>query len=829
MDIENLRVDELSDAQIEQLLKKANSMGYAESDIYVLAQSRGVDAGEIQKLRSRITSLRQSQSDAPPSSDKKADKSAIRKMNILPSSKLPLKRFGESIFDSATNLSFESSLLLPTPETYKIGPGDEMQITIYGLSEFQYRETVNSQGNLVLPNVGVVPVSGLKLQIARKRIMSKLSSIYQDLSSEKPQTFLDIEISKIRSIKVSIVGEIKRPGTYTVNGLSSIYNAIYLAGGPNANGSLREIQLFRNNKLIERIDYYDFLIKGESKNQLRMEDDDIILIRPYQNLVSIEGQVKREGVYEMLEGETLEDLLNYSGGFDEEAYSSRVKLYRNTSKEKLIADVYDDQFALFETKGGDRYEIGKILNRYRNRVVIKGAVYRPGSYALFEGMTIRSLIQKADGLTGDAFLKRAVLTRSNEDFSTEKIDLHLGSLLNGTIEDIQVKREDVLEILSIYDVTDEAYVKISGEVNAGGTFPYSSGMTIQDLIFMADGFTRSANQTSAEVSRLAQDQNENKIAEVLQIEIPDGLSSSPNDSETILEPYDQVFVRRNPNFFSPKNVMVAGEVNYPGEYTLKGEYDRVSDIVKRAGGLKNLAYIDGTTILRKTEFQRSDNTTISRKASLEGLLLSFDTAFLTEADARQIEGIYNELENTYIFPEKDEQNLATQAKRQRLIDLAKANPFLNGLQNEETESIAVDLEEAIRKPGSTADLILEEGDIISIPRKQETMRVRGRVLYPNTVKYEESKPLPYYIEKAGGFNSRAKRGSTYVVYANGEVSRTKHFLFFRNYPKAAPGAEVIVPVKPLKVPLKPGEIIGLTSGLATLAVLVTQLIQLNQN
>jgi len=440
-------------------------------------------------------------------------------------------------------------------------------------------------------------------------------------------------------------------------------------------------------------------------------------------------------------------------------------------------------------------------------------------------MTLQDLIEKADGLRGDAFLNRAVITRTKPDFSTSIVNVDLRDVVRR--EQVSLKPEDVVEVLSSQDIEAQPYIKVSGEVNRGGVFPYSLDMTVEDVIFLAEGFTQAADITNVEISRRSEQQTPNNLAKIIKVQVDNQLANG-GEKITIM-PYDHVFVRRNPNYFEQKTVEVIGEVEYPGKYTLTSENERISDLLKRSGGLKNNAFVSGATLVRNTEFFRSENELESRKEDLQNILNTLDTAFLSEADEKLIDEIYEEINNQYLFPNEQEVNLASKAKRDRMKELAAANPFLPGLEIKRTESIAIDVRKILANPGGREDLILEDLDIISVPKKLTTIRLRGKVLYPNTVRFEDGLGLKQYINKAGGFDNRAKKNKTYVVYANGEVSRTKRFLFFRNFPSPEPGCEVIVPVKPLKIPLKPGELVGLTSGLATLAVLVTQLIQLNQN
>ncbi len=826
-DLENTKVDDLSDAQIEQALARARSLGYGENEIYQLAEARGVSSSEITKLRARIDELKKKETEKP--NQEPATPEPVPPSTPKKTPKPEMQVYGYDLFRNTTReLSFETTLNIPTPSNYIIGPQDQIVLNIYGAAEKNYQIRVNNRGFLVLPNIGPVFLSGLTVAQSSEKLKQLLGKVFPDLLAAEPSTFFQFSIAEVRTIQVNIIGEVQLPGSYTVNGLSTVFNALYLAGGPTDAGTLREIKVIRRNRLVATLDYYDFLSKGETESNIRLRSDDVIMVGPRLERVAIGGAVKRPGIYELKEGETFADLLFFCGGFNENAYQDKIRVIRNSDREKVISDIYKGQFEIFEIRAGDDFSVETILDRYKNRVNIQGAVFRPGSYALSEGMKVKDLIEKADGLTGDAFYNRAIILRTKSDLSRQTIDVNLRELMNEGLGNVELQREDVLKVLSVFDVANETFVKISGEINKGGTYPFSTDMTVQDLIFMAEGFTEAAEPSTIEIMRLPEEQSDDALAEIRQISLTGDLVAASGEDVT-LQPYDHVFVRRNPNYYPERTIELLGEIVYPGAYSLLSRGDRISDLIKRGGGLRSTAYLEGATLTRNTEFFQSEDKIASRKSSLQEVLASLDTNFLNEADDKLIDEIYDELNNKYLFPNVDDVNLATQAKRERLNQLVKSNPFLSGLEIRKRESIAIDLQKILASPGGVEDLILESGDMISVPRELKTIRMRGRVLYPSTIRYEKGKRLRHYIDQTGGFDTRAKRSRTYVVYANGEVSRTKQFLFFRTYPKAAPGCEVIVPVKPLKIPLKPGEIIGLTSGLATLAVLVTQFVQLNQN
>lgn len=805
-DFLRFKADQLSDDQIRLMLQRAYDAGYSEQDIYLFAQARGIPEDEILALQDRISKLNNQRKEEVTTPVPKND--APTEVTQLATTVDPpaVKHFGYDLFQRNNGpVSFESNLQIPTPDDYVVGSKDELLINIYGQSERNFQETVNSGGYLLLRNVGPVFVSGLTLEQAQRKIKSSLAVVYADLISADPSTFLQVSISKVRSISINMVGELQTPGTYTLNGLSTVFNAIYAAGGPSLNGTLREIRVFRNNKLLTTLDYYDFLLNGQTKSNMRLRNDDMILVGTHLNRVSIKGEVKRPGIYEMKDEETFQDLLRYAGGFTAQSYQDRISVTRNTGKEKLVSDIFDSQFELFEVKAGDSFKVGAILNRYQNRVVISGAVFRPGSYAITEGLTVKELVNRAEGLTGDAFMGRAILTRTREDLNTEVISLDLRKILNGEAEDISLSREDQIDILSLHDLEENQLVQISGEVNLPGVFEYSDGMTLNDLVLLANGLQESASAGTIEVARRPANQSRDKLMEITMVAIDPDLNI--DNSEFSLQSYDHIIVRRNPDYFREQTVQVYGEIKYPGEYVLTSEGERISDLLRRAGGSETTAYLAGATLLRKTEFFNNTSTDPSANQTAKASQGDLFDQFLGDSEA------------------DENLDVTTRAKQQRLEEIARNNPFLENIEIRETESIALDMQAILAEPGGTEDLVLEEGDIINIPKELETIRLRGRVLYPNTVRFEENKGLRYFISKAGGFGPRANKRRTYVVYANGEVSSTRGFFFFKSYPKPEPGAEIIIPAKSLKIPIKPAEFIGITSGLATIALLITQIVR----
>ncbi len=833
-DLATINVDNLSDAQIVDLMSKGTSMGYSPDQMLQLAQSQGLSVAEVNKLSGRVSKIssdRLSEGKSYPTSqirgqhdwDKIDGPGRATKVEI----EKPLEEriFGFSLFNNPNlKLSFEPSLNLPTPKNYILGPGDVLFIDIYGASEQYFEARVNAEGKLNITNFGPIAVSGLTIDQAKKQITDKLAVAYTGLKLSTPNTFINISLGLIRTIKVNMVGELRVPGTYTISSLATVFNALYVAGGITVNGTFRDIKVYRQNKLISKVDTYDFLIGGKADNNIMLQDQDVIIVEPYSARVEVKGEVKRPGIFELSGEETFKEVLAYAGGFTDQSYKDRVNVTRNANTEKMVADIFKGQFEVFTPKSGDVYQVGKILDRYSNRVQVKGSVSRPGAYSLSEGLTLTELIKRADGPTGDAYMDRASLTRTLSDLSTETISFDLGEVLLGRQGDISLQKEDVVTIFSKYDLKEEYYVTITGEVNQAGEFPYSQNMKVEDLIAQAGGLREAAAESNIEITRRVKDLNSRDISDIIVLQVDRDLGLTT--AGTSLEPFDHIIVRKNPNYRIEKFIQIDGEVLYPGKYAIKNVNEKISDVILRAGGPSEFAYPKGATLIRRTEFF-NEEPELSRKInSLQGVQenIAGNSNDRTESANLLSEKLKEEMYEKALDLSANE-DLSGYAKKERLKDMGLTNPMLAGGGLKETEIIGINLEEIMSNPGSKYDLILEEGDVISVPKQLQTVRLRGRVLYPTTVRYESGKSVKYFIDRAGGFDSRSRKGRTYVVYANGEVARTKSLLFVRNYPTVEPGAEIIIPVKPLKIPLKPGDFIAVTSGLATIALLVSQIIK----
>jgi len=803
--LNNIRVDELSDDQVRAFMRQAEASGMGDAQLEQIAQARGMRADEIKKLRERVDKLKKDdkkqafQSD--PNKVQPKDETGGREMNFEQDSiaveknpeteaekafnELRSKIFGADLFKNS-KLTFEPNLSIATPKNYVIGPNDELLIDIYGNSEASYNLKVSPEGIINVEYVGIIPVAGLTIEAATSRIRSRLSTVYSGLRNGS--TNLNIAVGNIRSIKVILTGEIVKPGTYTLPSLANVFNALYSSGGPTENGSFRSIELIRGGKKIANLDIYDFLMKGEMSDNLRLQDQDIIRVPVYQSRIEIVGEVKRPGIFELRTGESFKDLLSFAGDFTENAFRSRVKVLKNTEIERKIADISSDKFSEYKPNTGDKYFVDRVLERFVNRVTIEGAVFRPGAYELEQGLTLSQLVRKAEGLKEDAFRQRAYITRLKPDNQTELISIDLAGILNGSVKDISLLREDIVSVSSIFDLKEEYKVSIDGEVREPGTFEYAEKMTLEELVLKAGGFTEAATAQRVEISRRVKNSNltaANAItAQVFQIDIDKNLNFSKPKFE--LQPFDIISVRSSIGYEVQRQVKVEGEVLYPGMYTIISKDERVSDLLRRAGGLTALGYAKGASLKREGPKKTDGKNAIDQN--------------------------------------EEEQNKI--AKLQRLQENVK-DTIGTKVQEEILKNVyvGIELDKILENPGTQADLILEEGDVLRIPKQLQTVKVNGEVLYPVTTIFSQGRGFKHYISQGGGFSNKSLKRRSYVIYANGSVKSTSKMFFFNNYPVIEPGAELFVPQKEDKRPLSAGEIVGISSGLASLAVIILNLVK----
>jgi protein involved in polysaccharide export with SLBB domain len=806
-DFSEIKVDDLTDAQVRMFMKQVEAAGMSLDDIEQIAEARGMSPTEIRKLRFRVekikkepdtkkteTRTREVNMDGADNPDDDRDKKKrVRKddkmtdtedeeqdtednINELGLPRLRSKIFGAALFKKS-GLTFEPNLRLATPMNYQLGPDDEILIDVYGYSEASYQLKVSPDGTINIPMAGVVSVSGATMEQASARIKSRLANVYPGIRTGS--TSVAISLGNIRSIRVILTGEIIKPGTYTLPSVATVFNALYSSGGPSDNGSFRQVEVIRAGEVVGVLDVYDFLLFGSLKNNVRLQDQDIIHVPTYRTRVEMSGQTKRTGIFEMKYGETLADLIRFAGGFKENAYQARIKVLKNTETEHKIEDVTTAQFESYIPSSGDKYIIDEILDRYKNRVTINGAVFRAGQYELSPGLTLSQLVNKAEGLKEDAFRNRGYILRVKDDLTTEMVSFDVGGIVSGQDPDIALKREDIVMVPSIFDLREEYRVTIDGEVRQPGVFDYAENMTLQELILQSGGFKESATPKRIEIARrvknsdLASDSS--RIAQVFHVDIDTDLNKESADF--ILKPFDIVAVRAAPGYQVQRTVKLEGEVLFPGTYSIISENERVSDLIKRAGGLSRFAYLEGASLKRAS------------------------------------------YKKTQIEQEKENLKIKQFEQFQKKVDdSSKVDVKSEVTRN---DYVGIDLPKILDNPGRRYDLLLEDGDILNIPKQLQTVKVSGEVLSPSSVVYIPSNSFKNYVLQSGGFSSKALKRRAYIIYANGSIASTKKFLFFNNYPSVKPGAEIFVPLKETRDnKLSTTEIVAITTGLATIATLV---------
>ena len=708
-----------------------------------------------------------------------------RKRN-LPENDLKETVFGREIF-SNKNLSFEPDLNIPTPKNYILSAGDELLINVWGDSELNLKLKVSPEGTILIPNLGPVSVSGLTIETAENRIRQELGRIMSTLSgnTDGANTFVSVSLSQIRSIKVNIVGEVVAPGTYTLPSFATLFNALYAAGGVNEIGSLRGIKVYRNSKEVAKLDVYDYLLNGKYNTNIRLEENDMVIVSPYDQLAVVRGKVKRNRIFEMKKGETLQQLLNMAGGFTGDAYKKDVRIKRKADSRYQIATVTEDKYPTFAMMDGDSLLVDSVIPFYENRLTVTGAVWRPGEYELNGAVhTVKGLINQAAGLKGDEFTGRAQITRLNPDFTTTVVAVDIRGILNGTSPDIELKPEDILNIPSLFDLREPYTIKVSGAVNYVDTvLPYRNNLTVEDAIMMAGGLKESAATVNVEVARRIKDtktyENSNRTAEVFNFELNDNLGlisvdGKNSNSVFTLEPFDEVYVRFSPGYQEQQVVKVDGEITFSGDYVLAEKNSRLSNIIAKAGGITPDAYVKGASLKRQ----------------------------LTEDEMRRLETLLQ---------------LSTNKQSRDSVALS--------LENIKNYSVGIDLEKALANPGSAHDVVLRDGDELYIPQLQSTVKINGAVTYPNSVTYTKGMSVGNCLSQAGGYNDIARKYPI-VIYMNGKVATTKKsFIFFKRYPKVEPGCEIVVPTKTQrdrKTSL--AEVLSIASSTTSMAAMVTSII-----
>lgn len=683
--------------------------------------------------------------------------------------------FGRNIFTSH-ELSFEPNMNLATPENYILGPGDEVIINIWGASEKNIRNTISPEGNIMISNLGPVYLSGMSMKDANALLQKEFSKIYAGIAGDASS--IRLTLGQIRSIQINMMGEVSVPGTYTISSFSSVFHALYRAGGVSPIGSLRSIQLVRGGKKTADIDVYDYILKGKVTDDIRLMEGDVILVPPYDCLVNIAGKIKRPMTYEMKRGESLLTLLNYTGGFTGDSYRSNIRLLRRSEREKQIYNVDDVDYGTFLLMDGDALTVGAVLDRFENKVEVQGAVFRQGIYQLGANThTIKELIQQAEGLRGDAFMNRALLKRERDDLSFEIIQVDLQGVMDGSLPDLSLRRNDVLTISSIHDIKEEATLTIMGEVARPSTLPFADNMTIKDLIIKAGGLLESASFAKIDITRRIKEPSSTEVTELIgktfSLELKDG-SLVGEVSDFILHPFDMVVVRKSPAYQRQRNVIIAGEVLFPGNFALSKRNERLSDLIAKAGGATDEAYIRGARLLRR----------------------------MTAEERKQ---------------KSDVVHLADKGVGKDSISLAT-------IEVSDIYSVGIELEKALAHPGSPEDMVLREGDMLFLPEFVSTVKINGEVMYPNTVLFEPGAKLTHYINQAGGYAYQARKRHVYVVYLNGTVSRLRS----SNSKGVEPGCEIIVPSRDKKKDVSTAASLAMTNSLSTVAMMIATMVNLSK-
>lgn len=673
--------------------------------------------------------------------------------------------YGRNIFTSS-NLTFAPSNNLPTPTNYVLGPGDEVIIEIWGTNEVTIRRTISQEGTISIPNIGLVSLNGMTIKQADAYMKRKLGQIYS-VDGEDAKSQIRLTLGNIRTIQVNMMGEIANPGTYYISSLSNLYHALHRAGGVSALGSLRDIQLIRKGKKIASVDIYDFIRDGKMEGDLILEEGDIINVPTYDIIVDIAGNVRRPMAYELKEGETIADLIEYAAGFTGDAYTENIRMIRRNGSEYQIYTVDKADYDTFKLMEGDALTVGEMLDRFENRIEIKGAIYRPGTYELGEEIhTVSQLIAKAEGLKGDAFTNRALITREREDLTLEVLPVDIKAILDGSAPDVELVKNDILYIPSIHDLKDLGNITVGGEVAKPGTFVYAENTTLEDAIMMAGGLLESASTVKIDVSRRIKDptsvEQSDTIGVVYTFAFKDGYVID-GEKGFVLEPYDRVFVRRSPGYVAQRSVSISGEVIFPGSYVLTKKNERISDLVKKAGGLNSWAYVKGARLLRQMNAEE--------RARLNSAITVLDSA-------------------------RDSVNLAS-------------------IDRSTTYTVGIDLAAAMANPGSDADLVLREGDQLIVPEYINTVKISGNVMYPNTVTYNPKMTVNDYVLMAGGYGYKSKKSRAYIVYLNGTVARAKRM----STNVVEPGCEIIIPQKRQKE-ASLAEILSISTTAASLGTMI---------
>lgn len=781
-DLSTLKVDYLSDSDVAKIRTQLETNKVTIEQAEPMALAKGMSATEFAKLKARLgmnseaknTSLLKNKNaknadETTEDDSEEYTRTQEKIVNKKVKDSLNSLVFGSELFDNQT-LNFEPNLKLATPVNYILGPGDELQVSVYGVQEFNASIPVTVEGKVNIQYVGQIPVSGMTIEAATQKIKNAIARVYSTVSSGQSQ--VGVSLSRIRTIKVTIIGS-KQPGNYSISSLATVYNALFLGGGPGKNGSYRNIELIRNNKVFKNIDIYRFLVNGNQSDNVGLKDNDVIRIPAYSQRVTVEGNVKRPGIFEMKKGETFSDLLSFASGFNEFAYTASVNVLQKTAKEFKVRDIKAAEFATYKPISGDVFTVTKILNRFENRIKIEGAVFRPDTYSFYEGMRILDLIKQADGLKEDAYATRATIVRLKNDMTTEAVSVNLVSAFEGNAEaNILLKKEDIVTVYSILDFVEEFKVTIDGEIKKPGIYSFYENLSLNDLLVQAGGLTGSASKR-VEVARMIQSEeidnsNPNKV-QLFDLEINAG--NNEQIKNFTLMPFDVVNIRKIAAYEKPEMVVVSGAVNYGGKYVLVDKKEKVFSVIKRAGGLTITANLDGVKIKRPIK-------------------------------AAQIEALENV--NLNLGKKDSIQNKITKKLKE---DLKFA-------------TIPVDWKAIVKNPNSSTNVTLMPGDEIEVATYNESVKITGNVLLTSEIPYNKGKGFSYYLAAVGGTDAKGWRKKAYIIYPNGKAAVSSSFLFIRTFPKVLPGSQIVVPEKPETKKMSTGEWVSIGSVITSLSLLI---------
>lgn len=767
--LSSINVDNLSNDQIRSFWEKAQSQGYTLSDLENLAKLKGVPQIQISKLNQRILML--------PSKQKVVSKTTVVEkqegidtFGITDNKNIDIKKskvFGFDFFQNP-KISFAPNVNMPTPENYIVGTGDELIIDVWGAAENSFSQKIDNQGNINLNMIGKIRVGGLNFNEVKTKINSALRQIYSGISASEGsynKVYTSVSIGNVRTVKVNIIGEVQVPGTYSLNALSTLLNALYACGGPTETGSFRDIQLIRNGNKIATFDVYNFLLKGSQEGNLNLNDQDIIIVPPYKNQVEVKGNVKREGFYEIKDNENLATLIDFFGGFKANAYKDNLVIERIVGAKREVKEVSYSQANTFIMKSGDKLTVQKLSDIYHNKISIGGAVYQPGNYAYTEGMSALDLINRAAGVLDQAHLERGLLFRTTNRVDKQTLNFSVKDLLDKKIN-LALQANDSLFIFSNDNIKNKQFVRIEGAVKNPRSIPFMEGLKAEDLIIMAGGFIEGADASTIHLSRQVNDENFKTISEVQHISLSPDLKVS--SGSVTLQPNDIITVRYQKGYSAQQLIKIEGEISFPGHYSILTKDERISDFIERAGGITPYAYLKGATLIRKMK-------DLSDKEQIKQL--------------QELNNATNEIK-------------------------------IEKIGNDNEYRVGINLEKIMKNKNSYQNLILKNEDILIIPSEKQTVEVKGLVLAPSLVQYEKGKTLKSYVNNAGGFANNARKRAAYVMYANGSVEGTRNFLFFKSYPKIEPGSIIIIPEKPERKSLSTTETISITTALTTLMILI---------